>query len=149
MPITDLDTLLPLVRDVVAAQPELAATYVFGSVARGTARDDSDLDLGVVYRERGPDAARHDRIATALAAAVSRATGFECVDVVDLATQGPIFAHRVLCDGRLVHEADRVRRIDFESDTMSHAFDFMPTHRIATAGKPQALRHWLRDRYGV
>lgn len=146
VPTADTDALVAGIREVLAAVPEVAAAYLFGSVARGTPRDDSDLDIGVVY-PRGVRS--HERIAPTLASALARATGFEHVDVVDLAAQGSIFAHRVLCDGRLVYEADRERRIDFESDTMRYAFDFMPTYRIATAGKPAALRRWLRERYGV
>jgi predicted nucleotidyltransferase len=132
---------------VMACVPEVAAAYVFGSVARGTANGESDLDVGLVYRQRGSDA--HDRLATTLALELARATGFEQIDVVDLEVQGPIFAHRVLCDGLRAYDGDRIRRIDFESETIVRALDFMPTHVLATRGKTVALRRWLEERYGL
>lgn len=135
------------IRAVLEGFPEIAAAWLFGSVARGAARDDSDLDVGVVYARGDRDS--HDRLAPAVAAALSRATGVERIDVVDLAAQGPIFAHRVLCDGVLVYEADYARRVDFASDTLVRAFDFMPTYRIATSGKAAALRKWLEAHYDV
>ncbi len=135
------------VGDVMRRFPDVAAAWVFGSVARGRARPDSDLDVGVVYRERKSDA--HDRVATALAIELSRATGFSTIDVIDLESQGPIFAHHVLCDGLRAYEGDPIRRVDFESDTIARALDFMPTHVIATKGKPAAFKRWLEERYGL
>jgi uncharacterized protein len=132
------------IRRVMEGVPEVAAAWLFGSVARGTARPDSDLDVGVVYRRRRGD--DHRRLAPSIAMELARATGIERIDVIELEAQGPIFAHRVLCDGQRVYEADRDRRVDFESDTMSRAFDFMPTYRIATADKPAVLRRWLEKR---
>lgn len=123
-----------------------AAVYVFGSVARGTARPDSDLDVGVVFG-RDLDAASRERTANALSRALVKAVGLERVDVVDLEVQGPIFAHRALLEGVLVHEADRARRVDFESDTVVRALDFRPTYELATRGKATALRRWLRERH--
>lgn len=143
-------TVDPALRDAVARAlagfSDVAVGYVFGSVSRGQDRFDSDLDVGVVLQEGitlgGVDAAK-------LAAAISRQTGFESVDVVDLAAQGSIFAHDVLCDAALVYEADPSRRVDFESETFSRAFDFRPTYEIATSGKISALRRWLEERYDL
>lgn len=143
---TDLDALAAQLASILAGYPEIAAAYVFGSVARGEAREDGDLDLGIVYRDRG---GAHGDIAARLASDAGRALGVEHVDVVDLETQGPIFAHRVLIEGRRVYEASRERRIDFESDTLVRAFDFRPTYEIATRGKIAAMRRWLRERYDL
>lgn len=132
---------------VMARVPEVAAAYVFGSVARGTATIESDLDVAVVYRDRHTDA--HHRLATALALELSRATGFERVDVVDLEEQGSVFALRVLSDGKRAYEGDRERRIDFESDTISRGLDFLPTYELATRDEPAAMQRWLDGRYGL
>lgn len=61
--------------------------------------------------------------------------------LVLLEAQGPIFQHRVLSEGRLVLDADRSRRIDFESDAYVRYFDFLPTYELA---QDQALRGFQR-----
>jgi hypothetical protein len=91
---------------------------------------------------------RPDTVET-LSAAIGKVTGFEAVDVVNLEAQGPIFAHGVLCDGWRVFVGDEDKRIDFESDTMSKAWDFAPTYALATRGKVAAFRRWLEERYDI
>ena len=140
------DALRRVLADVLSAFPEILVAYVFGSVIRGEADESSDLDIGVVLR-RGAEL--EGIRAALLAAEVSRKTAYERVDVVDLVAQGPIFAHGVLCSGELVHEADPDRRVDFESETCSRAFDFRPTYEIATADKAAAMRKWLEERYDL
>ncbi|HJL15675.1 MAG TPA: nucleotidyltransferase domain-containing protein [Sandaracinaceae bacterium LLY-WYZ-13_1] len=139
---------LPEVCERVAAvmtrHPKVAVAYVFGSVARGDARADSDLDVGIVFAER--HSGRTELLAR-LSGEISSATDIERVDVVDLEAQGPIFAHEVLLGGRRAHVGSEERRVDFESDTLVRAFDFRPTHEIATRGKVRALRRWLRERH--
>jgi uncharacterized protein len=130
---------------VFARYPEVAAAYVFGSVARGEARPDSDLDIGVVYRRR--DRGDHERIASSLALDLGKALEIDHIELVDLEAQGPIFRHGVLLEGRLLYEADRDRRVDFESNTLVRAFDFRPTYELATRGKVTALRRWLRSHH--
>lgn len=125
--------------------PEIAAVYLFGSVVRGSATSESDIDLGLVYRD-GSLRAQHTRIADSLASEVGKAVGFDCVDLVDLEAQGPIFCHQVLCEGRRVYEGDRRRRVDFESNAIVRAIDFRPTYDLATRTKPAALRRWLKQR---
>jgi predicted nucleotidyltransferase len=128
-----------------AAHPEIAVAYVFGSVARGKARPDSDLDIGIVYRRFDRSGALHGRIAPALAHAIGRELGIEAVDVVDLEAQGPFFCHHVLLESRIVYEADSDRRVDFESDAIVRGLDFRPTWELATRGKASALRRWIRE----
>ncbi len=130
---------------VAELHPEIAAVYLFGSVARGQARPWSDVDLGVVYRT-GAEERAHELVAVALADAVARETGRERVDVVDLAAQGHYFQHRVLCEATRVLVRDEDRRIDFESEAIVRGIDFAPTFALATAGKATALRAWLKER---
>lgn len=143
-----LDELRARLEPVFGAEPAVAAAYVFGSVARGEAGPGSDLDVAVLYRRDDPQPDR-DRVAERLAGPIARAAGIDAVDVVDLESQGPIFAHRVLYEGRRLYTADRERRVDFESDTIVRALDFRPTYELATRGKAAALRRWLRDRYDI
>jgi predicted nucleotidyltransferase len=131
---------------VLSQHPEVAAAYVFGSVARGDATPDSDLDVGIVFAQRGDTAREHVDLIGTLAAEIEGIGGFREVDIVVLESQGPIFCHRVLSEGALVYERDPERRVDFESDTLVRAFDFRPTYELATRGQVKAFRRWLRAR---
>ena len=148
-PTDEVTKLRVALRAGFAAAPEIAAVYVFGSVARNDAGPESDLDLGLVFRNRREDAVQHHRLIAELAYQIARHTERPHVDLVVLESQGPIFCLRVLCEGRLIYESDRERRIDFESETMVRAFDFRPTWELATRGKAEALRRWVRQRYDL
>lgn len=136
-------------RRLFGRYPLVAAVYLFGSVARGEARPESDLDLGLVFLQRGDTAHRHLALISELEYEVEKLIDQPRADLVVLEPQGPIFCHRVLLEGRLIHEGDRERRIDFESETFVRAFDFRPTWDLATRGKAQSIRRWLRDHYDL
>ncbi|MBI4956466.1 MAG: nucleotidyltransferase domain-containing protein [Myxococcales bacterium] len=147
--VLDPDALRRVLAPVFDRHVVVAAAWVFGSVARGRARPDSDLDIGVVFRDR--HGSRRDREPTLaeLACEIAAISGFEEVDAVDLEAQGPIFCLEVLRHGTALHEADRARRVDFVSDTIVGAHDFRPTYELATRGKVAALRRWLREHYDL
>lgn len=126
--------------------PVIAAVYLFGSMARGTARSDSDVDLGVVLRDRGMSAASRYREIGDLIARLEPIVAPRAADVVVLEDQGPMFCHRVLLGGKLIFESDRERRVDFESDVIALALDFAPTYELATKGREAGLLRWLERR---
>jgi predicted nucleotidyltransferase len=81
-------TAFPDVEQVLAQHPDIELAYVFGSVARGEAGTDSDLDLAVRMSEPF-DAERKINLIEALASATGRP-----VDLVDLRTVGePLLGH--------------------------------------------------------
>ena len=80
------------IRRALAGRPDVRLALVFGSIARGTARDDSDVDLAI-------DAPGVDRLA--LARDLSLAVGRE-VDVVDLASAGYPLLAAIVRDGVVV-----------------------------------------------
>jgi uncharacterized protein len=100
-----------------------AAVYLYGSVARGTARDDSDVDVAVLFERDPPRTLEglHADLAHALEEGVGRR--------VDLAVlnHAPVdLAHRVLRDGILVCDANRSARIQFEVRARNEYFDLEP-----------------------
>lgn len=106
----------------------LAAVYLYGSFARGTQRAESDVDVGLLFAGEAPDpsiSGPRARIEGELEEELGRP-----VQAVTLNTAPPDLVHRVLRDGRLVHEADPSRRIQFEVAARSRYLDLLPVlHR--------------------
>lgn len=85
--------LVPRLRELLRGTPGLRLAVLFGSRARGTARPDSDVDLGVLGEV--------DRLS--LAAELSEAVGIE-VQVVDLSDPPIPLLEEIVRDGRIVAE---------------------------------------------
>jgi uncharacterized protein len=111
---------------LVGVRVDVVAAYLFGSRARGTARDDSDVDLAVLVR--GEPAATLDGLGMDLLADLERDLGCR-VDLVVLNRAPWDLVHRVLRDGRLVLERDRSARIRFEVNARNQYFDTQPILR--------------------
>ena len=100
---TPLEELLTLLDKRVGVD----SLWVYGSVSSGRARSDSDLDVGVLARERLSAAELADVRAEAEAL-------LGCsVDLVDLDQASPILAYQVLKHGRLVVDRAPSRRYRF------------------------------------
>jgi predicted nucleotidyltransferase len=118
------DRLVERLSSLLAGRPEnLAAVYLFGSVARGEARPSSDVDLAVLYRATPP--ATLDGMALDLQEDLHAALDVPVQAVV--LDRAPVdLVHRVLRDGILVLERDRSRRIAFEVRARNEYFDLKP-----------------------
>jgi predicted nucleotidyltransferase len=112
---------------VFAARNEAAAAvYLFGSVARGEGRADSDVDVAVLYgKPVDPGLAG---LKLALAGDLEERLGRR-VDLVVLDNQPPDLVHRVLRDGLIVLENNRSARIRFEVTARNEYFDVLPMLR--------------------
>lgn len=106
-----------------AAPAPVAAVYVFGSVARGTASLASDVDLGVLLAQ-APASTLEGRLLD-FEAELERHLGVP-VQVVILNDAPPDLAHRVLRDGVVVLERERSARLRFEVRTRNLFFDLEP-----------------------
>jgi predicted nucleotidyltransferase len=101
----------------------LAAAYLYGSQARGTARADSDVDIAVLPMLAS--AGTLESLQLDLEGELERRLG-KSVQIVVLDTAPLDLVHRVLTDGILVHERDRSRRIAFEVRARNEYFDLLP-----------------------
>jgi predicted nucleotidyltransferase len=120
----DRDRLAQEIAQVFAARNEdAAAVYLFGSVARGEDREDSDVDIAVLYGK--PVEPGLAGLKLALAGDLEERLGRR-VDLVVLDHQSPDFIHRVLRDGILVLETNRSARIRFEVKARNEYFDILP-----------------------
>lgn len=102
---------------------DLAAAYLFGSVARAAARAESDVDVAVIRRRPAPNPLC--RLDAELAGRLERVLD-RPVEIVDLETAPVDLAHRILTDGLLVLETDRSKRIAVETRQRAQYFDLQP-----------------------
>jgi len=101
----------------------LAAVYLFGSVARGTAGPDSDVDVGVLFQEE--PAAVLSSSTLRLEGALEDLLGLRC-QVVAMNTAPVDLAIRILRAGVLLLDRDRSARIRYEVRTRNEYFDLEP-----------------------
>jgi predicted nucleotidyltransferase len=99
------------------------AGYVFGSVARGEARPDSDVDVAVLFRT--VPAGTLDALALDLRDRLEARVGC-AVDLTVLNAAPSDLVHRVLRDGVLVAEGDAAARVEFEVRARNEYFDLKP-----------------------
>lgn len=115
--------LVERVRRVLVGEPGIAAAYLFGSVARGTGRPGSDLDIAVLFSV--PVERRLGNAVDRLRARLEDACRRPC-DVLDVRRAPPDLVHRILRDGVLLAEGDRSARIAFEVAKRNEYFDLLP-----------------------
>ena len=114
-----------MVARVCARRPEIQAAYIFGSVAQGRTRPDSDIDIAVLLN-RAPTGARALSYRLDLAAALGAALHRDDVQLVVLNDAPPLLAHRALSRGVLVFERSRAARARFQVETARRYADMVP-----------------------
>lgn len=128
----DTEATVRLLSELLGARAEgegIAAAWLFGSVARGTAGPDSDVDVGILYREDPPRTLAGIGQVFGLEEDLVEATGLP-VQVVNL-NQAPLeLIIRVLRDGKLLVDREPLRRIDFEVRSRNEYWDFEPYLRL-------------------
>jgi predicted nucleotidyltransferase len=113
------DTDIARIQSTLQRHSGLELALVFGSVARGTARDDSDLDIGVQAARLLSARQKMDLIGD-LAEALGRP-----VDLIDLRTVGEPLLGQILTHGhRVLGSADAHGRL--LSRHLLDAADFLP-----------------------
>ena len=106
-------------RAVLARHPQVNFAMLFGSLARGTARPDSDLDLAV-----GAGRPLHADEIIALISDLATATG-RPVDLIDLADAGEPLLGQILAHGVRVL-GDSIRHGALLSRHLTDVADFVP-----------------------
>ncbi len=88
--------------------PDLIAVYLFGSVARGDANRESDIDLAVLAREAIGSPLRFE-LEQRLEEKLRRS-----VDLIDLRKASAVFRIQILKDATVLVDVDPPRRAEFE-----------------------------------
>jgi predicted nucleotidyltransferase len=110
-------------RTAFAAHGDVVAAYLFGSVARGTAKRTSDVDVAVLLTADPPRTV--DGLRLGLEGELERGLGLP-VQLVVLNRAPCDLIHRVLRDGILLLDRDPGVRIRFEVDARNRYFDLQP-----------------------
>ena len=111
------------IRQILSEHDEIVAAYIFGSYARGHARADSDIDIGILLEaDMGGSGMYPARIAGELKEACKTKHDID----VRILNRGSLrFLHQVL-KGKLIFSRDEKKRIDFETSTILGYLDFKP-----------------------
>ena len=125
-------TVQAAIGQVLAHHPSIVVAILFGSLATGHSRTDSDLDLAVASTTPFDPQTRLQLIEE-LAVALGRP-----VDLIDLTqTHGPLL-QQILTKGRLIICTDRTRYADLLLRVVYEEADVMPYYRRILAERRQA-----------
>lgn len=113
-----------------AQQPDIVVAYLFGSVAKGTARPQSDVDVAVLFDARLDSFERAGRYLSMLGDLSGFVTGE--LDVQTCNQASPLFCSQVVKYGRVIYERTRAERIAFEVHTMARDADTKPMRDFFT-----------------
>jgi predicted nucleotidyltransferase len=120
------------IEQVLAHHPSIVVAILFGSLATGHSRNDSDLDLAVTST-MSLDTQTRFQLIEELAVGLGRP-----VDLVDLAqTHGPLL-QQILTKGRLIICTDRTRYAGLLLRVVYEEADVMPYYRRILAERRQA-----------
>jgi predicted nucleotidyltransferase len=112
-----LKSKLPL---ILSNFPEIEAAFLFGSIAEGRARKDSDIDLALVPCGDGLPKLKLE-IVTALAKA-----GIDNVDLVILDVEDVVLRYEAIRPNCLVYAKDSFDRGEYYSRRLREYLDFQP-----------------------
>ncbi len=115
---------LPLVLETLQQNDKVSAAWVFGSVATGKDRPDSDIDIAILFIE-GLDKQVRFNMRLDIAAELSGLTGRE-VDVIDMQASPLFLQHQVRRFGYLLLEKDYAYRVDYDVKSRRQYLDFAP-----------------------
>ncbi len=133
----ELAAVASAVRRVVSTRRSVQAAFVFGSVASGRARRDSDVDVAVLLSKRPADVLT---FRLGLMADLGHALGRSDVDIIILNGATPLLAQRVLSRGSLVFERSASARVRFQVSTASRYLDLVPTYEACIRSLKSGLR---------
>ncbi len=128
------DGQLEQIRSALDARFGVDAMWLFGSQAAGRATPESDVDIAVLLR-----AAPDELTLLEVAESLSDELGSR-VDIVELSRSGPVIATQALRHGRLICDANRRRRIAFETALPTRYADLKLVHRPIEAAVAERMR---------
>jgi uncharacterized protein len=138
MPKQDFETIKTAISKCFSREKAIQAAYVFGSVATGRTRRDSDIDVAVLIREQSiRDTLKYRlKLMADLGSALHRSD----VEVVILNEASPLLARRVLSKGMLIFERSASARVRFHVATANRYADLVPAFETHLKYLKKSLR---------
>jgi predicted nucleotidyltransferase len=115
--------IISVLRPFLESQAEFA--YLFGSCVSGTARTDSDVDVGIFFKPEFRDFNDRMRFSTAVADALGREA-----DIVSLSGCDTIIAMQIIANGEPVFDRNEAERLGFVLRTLSQYQDLKLTRKV-------------------
>jgi predicted nucleotidyltransferase len=117
-----IDELVAEIENLLQAQPDVLAAYLFGSVSEGREGPLSDVDIAVLFR---PGLAQDQmwHMEDALGVIVSQRLPGYTIDLMALNLSPLRFRFEVISKGQAFYSADDSQRADFESYTLRRYWD--------------------------
>lgn len=116
------DDIAKKIRQLFESDGEIAALYLFGSVATGKAHPQSDIDVAILFEKRlarWESYQRREKYFALLAKELRTEP-----DVVDMEEVNLILLFEILKDGRLVVENNHEKSVDFGARKIIECLDF-------------------------
>ncbi len=110
---------------MVEQDGNIAAVYLFGSHARGTASKLSDIDIGILFRSH-VDEARYFSLRLEYISRIMELLGTEKVEVVALNNAPLHLAYEIVSHGTMLLDRDPRQRVAFDADRIGRFLDFKP-----------------------
>jgi len=104
---------------------KLVVAYLFGSLAAGTVRPLSDIDIALLF-DFGLAKETINELALRIEVELTEFLGTDEIDVLILNHQPPSRRFAVLRNRRILFCSDQRKRIDFETATVMTYLDFQP-----------------------
>ncbi|AVX20017.1 MULTISPECIES: nucleotidyltransferase domain-containing protein [Carboxydocella] len=119
---------------------KVVAVWLFGSRARGEAREDSDWDLALLFKQPYPGLQEK----MSLIADVTGILKTDKVDIVFLHDAPLVLQKEIVYDGKVIFETDWDFRTDFEEMVVRRWLDFEPVWQQMT----RDLLENLKEEFG-
>jgi len=111
---------------VLRKHEEILFAYLYGSVARGEAGEESDIDIGIFLNENFKP---HGFYEIDLSREIEKKCNLKKVEVVILNKKPLRFLNQVLRYGKIIFSKDEKARIAFETYVTKAYIDFLPYYR--------------------
>ncbi len=125
-------------RAALESDSAIAAVYLFGSSARGTATGVSDVDIGILIHS-GIDESRYFDLKLDFLSRIMAVLMTEKVDVVILNRAQLHLAYEIVSHGNLLLDRESRQRSAFEADRIGRFLDFKPFLQVQVRAVKEQL----------